>query len=99
MSAMNSIQRRVAVLRELDGSGLSVAEFCRRRGLAYSTVMAWRSTQRSERLGGPGPAFIEVETSGLTCTAAPGPALCAELALPGGVVLRVYQTIGTGGAA
>ena len=99
MSAMNSIQRRVAVLRELDGSGLSVAEFCRRRGLAYSTVMAWRSTQRSQRLGGPGPAFIEVETPGLPCAPAPRPALCAELALPGGVVLRVYQTSGTGGVA
>ena len=33
---------RETVLQELDRSGISVAEFCRRRGLDYSTVMAWR---------------------------------------------------------
>ena len=37
---------RETVLRELDRSGVSVAEFCRRRGLAYSTVMAWRRLRR-----------------------------------------------------
>ena len=36
------LSQREPVLRELDRSGGSAAEFCRRRGLAYSTVMAWR---------------------------------------------------------
>ena len=36
------LSQRETVLRELDRSGVSAAEFCRRRGLAYSTVMAWR---------------------------------------------------------
>ena len=95
----------MAVLRELEGSGLSVAEFCRRRDLAYSTVMAWRSAQRSPRPGRQGTTFIEVETLDVAQapSAAPGPApgsaLCAELLLPNGVVLKVYQNAGTGGVA
>ena len=40
------LNERERVLRELDRSGVSVAEFCRRRGLAYSTVMAWRRRRR-----------------------------------------------------
>jgi transposase-like protein len=85
--------RRAAVLRELEQSGLSMAEFCRRRDLPYGTVAAWRSTARREPV-----RFVEVE-------AAPAgrphdqDALCAELLLPGGAVLRVYQHRGRGGAA
>ena len=40
------LNERERVLGELDRSGVSVAEFCRRRGLAYSTVMAWRRRRR-----------------------------------------------------
>ena len=40
------LNERERVLREFDRSGVSVAEFCRRRGLAYSTVMAWRRRRR-----------------------------------------------------
>ena len=107
MSAKNHLERRVAVLRDLEGSGLSVAEFCRRRGLAYSTVMAWRCALRRRHPDGHGPTFIEVETLDLPPAPAPASApasasasaLCAELALPGGVVLRVYQNSGAGGVA
>ena len=87
---------RAAVLRALESSGLSMAEFCRRRGLAYATVAAWRSTERC-RAGG----FVEVEASD-QAVAVNSPmgsaALCAELLLPGGAVLRVYHRAGKGGA-
>jgi transposase-like protein len=49
--------RRAALLREFDGSGLSMAEFCRRRGVGYSTMAAWRRTWRSR----PAATFVEVE--------------------------------------
>ena len=104
MSHSTSQRRRAALLRDLERSGLSVAEFCRRRGLAYSTVAAWRAASRRSAA----PRFIEVEAalpdSQPTCTpAAPDTAmpsaLCAELTLPGGAVLRVYAPFSAGGAA
>src|SRR5688572_10861285 len=88
---------RATVLRALESSGLSMAEFCRRRGLAYATVAAWRSAER-RRAGG----FVEVEAAGPVGSAVNSPvgsaALCAELLLPGGAVLRVYQRGAEGGA-
>lgn len=72
--------------------------FCRRRGLAYGTVAAWRSMERRVR-----GRFVEVEA---TCEPHAGAgarssstALCAELVLPGGAVLRIYQAGDKGGAA
>jgi hypothetical protein len=83
-----TLQRRAAVLRELDQSGLSMAEYCRQRGLVYGTVAAWRSVARRNR-----PAFVEVEAHGdeLSAVASQSAAkLWAELLLPGGAVLRVF---------
>lgn len=77
---------RAAVLRALDQSGLSMAEFCRRQGLAYATVASWRSTARRR----PAQGFVEVETTAERTSAMAAP-LCVELSLPGGAVLRVYQ--------
>jgi transposase-like protein len=88
--------RRVALLREFEGSGLSMAEFCRRREVGYSTMAAWR---RAWRTGSA--AFVEVEPveCGEPMTGAGRGSLCAELMLPGGTVLRVYQINATGGKA
>jgi transposase-like protein len=84
---------RAAVLRALEQSGLSMAEFCRRRGLAYGTVALWRSqARRSEG------RFVEVETAAAESREVRS-VLCAELALPGGAVLRVYHRGGEGGGA
>jgi hypothetical protein len=104
MQVQSTPQGRGAVLRDLEGSGLSMAEFCRRRGLAYATVAAWRGAARRRRRG-----FVEVEAAdeagdepGAVSRAQSGGSgrgLCAELVLPGGVVLRVYQSNGTGGGA
>lgn len=86
----------MALLREFERSGLSMAEFCRQREVGYSTMAAWR---RSARRGGG--AFVEVEplvSGALPAGRSTGP-LCAELMLPGGAVLRVYQINPTGGRA
>jgi hypothetical protein len=96
--------RRVALLREFEGCGLSMAEFCRRREVAYSTMMAWR---RAGRQGWPPQerraAFVEVEAvgvSGVETVRDPGHGtVCAELMLPGGAVLRIYQMASAGGRA
>ncbi len=86
----------MALLREFEGSGLSMAEFCRRREVGYSTMAAWRRAGRMRAA-----AFVEVEAveSGLPMTGASRGSLSAELILPGGAVLRVYQMSATGGEA
>ena len=86
---------RAAVLRALEQSGLSMAEVCRRRGLAYATVAAWRSAARRGAR-----TFVEVEAQGSATMRqqTTDAALCVELALPGGAVLRVYQRGTEGGA-
>jgi len=88
--------RRVALLCEFESSGLTMAEFCRRREVGYITMAAWR---RSARRGTA--AFVEVEPleSGAPPAVRSNGSLCAELMLPGGVVLRVYQIQPTGGRA
>ena len=114
MRSISAQNRRVALLREFEGGGLSMAEFCRRRGLGYSTMMAWRRAWRSR----PAALFVEVETGpaggggggggdegGRTvgraaqAQARSAASVCAELLLPGGAVLRVYQMVPTGGQA
>lgn len=94
----------MALLREFEGSGLSMAEFCRRREVAYSTMMAWRRAGRQEvPRQGRRAAFVEVEAVGVSRAEPardPGQGtVCAELVLPGGAVLRVYQMASTGGRA
>ena len=95
-----SARKREEILRRLEGSGLSVAEFCRRRGLRYGTVMRWRRESRTVTDGAPpSPAFVEVELDAIESPEAkfaagehdePTAMLCAQLALPGGAVLRIY---------
>lgn len=90
----NTTDGRAAVLRALEQSGLSMAEFCRRKGLSYSTVALWRA--RARRAAG---RFIEVEMpAAATPHRDPGTVLCAEFTLPGGAVLRVYHRGAEGGA-
>jgi hypothetical protein len=48
--------RRVALLREFERSGLSMAEFRRRREVGYSAMAAWRRSCRERSA-----AFVEVE--------------------------------------
>ena len=70
--------RRVALLREFEGSGLSMAELCRRRGVGFSTRAAWRRAWSS----GPEATFVEVEPlqvdGGHGAQLQPRPAACAR---------------------
>lgn len=51
----SSHDHRVAVLAEQEASGLSILQFCRRRGIAVSTFHSWRSRLRGRpRAGGHG---------------------------------------------
>ena len=90
---------------DLERSGLSNAEFCWRKGIAYSTVAEWRAAERRLDI----PRFVEIKTVPPTAAAAARPdrhtpeprhpaALCAGFTLPGGAVLRVYASAGAGGA-
>ena len=95
MGMIKATDGRAAVLRALEQSGLTMAEFFRRRGLAYGTVALWRSQAR--RAAG---RFIEVEMPDAAGREREARTmLCAELALPGGAVLRVYHRGAEGGAA
>src|SRR6478752_7054629 len=60
MTQTEGRERRAALLREFEISGLSLAEFCRRTGLAYSTMQTWR--RKAREAGTPSaPVFVEVE--------------------------------------
>ena len=61
MAKSSSQERRAAWLRGFEESGLSVAEFCRREGLAYSTVLNWRRLAREAACTPVSPAFVVVE--------------------------------------
>jgi len=76
--------RRAAVLRELELSGFSMAELCRREELPCSTVAARSGAPRREA-----GRFIEVESAGVPAMTA-AEVLCAELVMPGGAVLRIF---------
>lgn len=60
MAKSSAWEWRAALLREFEVSGLSLAEFCRRAGLAYSTMLAWRRKAREAAALSP-PVFVEVE--------------------------------------
>ena len=118
MPKITTPEERAALLEDYKESGLTIAGFCRRRGIGYSTMFKWmRDAGMPVQRNGNGPEaetprFVEVEMEGHENGAAvrpaprvpkrpgrPAPALCAELILPGGVVLRVYQNPAEGGAA
>ena len=88
-----SIEKRRQVLRKLEDSELSGAEFCRRQGLCYASVMRWRREAQHERSDSGRIPFVELE---VTDEIHPGQEndsqLFAELSLPGGAVLRLYGT-------
>lgn len=86
------------VVADWEGSGLSQAEFCRRRGLAAVTFAGWRRRlqPRDEVGGAPRRPAEYVKRGGRAAfveLALPRPAASRgftyELALPGGACLRV----------
>ena len=71
------------IVARQEGSGLSVAEFCRRHGMAAASLYAWK---RRLRDGAPAPGFVAVRAA----IESPAPdqdreqAPAIELHLPGG---------------
>lgn len=64
----SSHDHRIAVLAEQAASGLSILQFCRRRGIALSTFHSWRSRlhdrrRRSDRGRGGGGGRGESRTA------------------------------------
>ncbi len=57
MQSILAQDRRAALLREFEDSGLSMAEFCRRREVGYKAMAAWRRNVPRQ----PTVTFIEVE--------------------------------------
>lgn len=105
MSKRLSEQKRESILQKMEDSELTAAEFCRRRGLCYGTVMGWRRRAKMEGIGvSERMPFVEVDlvdgdSSQVMGSESGAPSqepssmaskLCAELSLPGGAVLRVY---------
>ncbi len=90
---------RAAVLRLLERSGQSVAEFCREQGLPYGLVSRWRReagnrTHESVR-------WVELESEAdrahPAAKAEGGNAVgrvVAEVSLGGGVTVRIYRQEG-----
>jgi transposase-like protein len=98
----HSQAEREQLLSELEQSGESVAAFCRKRavGVGYATVMNWRAAARRSGTRAGALNFLEVEQSaGTAPQGCEGSVLAAQLALPGGAVLRVYQQRSGGAAA
>jgi hypothetical protein len=92
-----------AVLRQFAAGGLSVREFCRRRGLSEPSFYAWRRRLRTE--GGPAapaspaaPLFVPLRVAAgrAAATAAGGGGgeqARIELLLGGGVTVRLFGEV------
>jgi hypothetical protein len=90
---------RAAVLRLLERSGQSVAEFCREQGLPYGVVSRWRrealkGTREAvrwvelEREADDAPAWTKAERGSAVGR------VVAEVSLGGGVTIRIYRQEG-----
>jgi transposase-like protein len=90
MSRRYSPDEKSAILAEFREQSASAAAFCRARGLSYQTFLNWRRAAGSRAPIQAVPPFVELDLSGVA-PAGPGRREpLAELAIPGGAVLRVF---------
>jgi transposase-like protein len=87
---MNNPQSRAwqkwhEIIRRQQASGLSVAAFCRRSGVAASSLYAWKRRWAAAAT----PAFVEAKVA--EEPAPPAPSAAIELRLGGGRRLRVRR--------
>ena len=69
------------ILRRFESSGVGSRQFCRRNGLALSSLQRWR-----QRLGSTSATdFVELVPER---SSDPAPSWSLEISLPGGVCLR-----------
>jgi transposase-like protein len=90
---------RAAVLRLLERSGQSVAEFCREQGLPYGVVLRWRREARKRTREAVRWVELESEANRAhpAAKAEGGSAVgrvVAEVSLGGGVTIRIYRQEG-----
>lgn len=76
--------QRFSIVRRFSASGLSVREFCRREGLALSSLQRWRAEAGAEP---PHGGFVELSPP--LGSAVPPSGWTLELTLPNGVSLRL----------
>jgi hypothetical protein len=72
------------ILRRFAASSVSARDFCRREGLALSSLQRWRA-----RLGDSSARGEFVELRAAPARAVPAAEWTVELTLPGGVSLRL----------
>ena len=71
------------IIRRFESSGQSTSEFCRREGLALSSLQRWRRQLGSSAAA----AFVELEPT-TAASAQPGTGWSLEVTLPNGVGLQ-----------
>jgi transposase-like protein len=84
-----SNEERAAVLQRWNISGLRLAPICRQEQLCYQSVLRWRRARLGQGKDVGKAPFLKVECAHL-CVVSVQPCLQAELALPLGMVLRVF---------
>lgn len=84
-------QERRAVVGRFEESGLSLAAFCRREGLAYWQLLAWRKRFGEERPSGDASFAELVIGAGGGAQDGSGAAAPVEVLLPGGATIRVHK--------
>lgn len=87
------------MLRLLERSGQSVAEFCREQRLPYGLVSRWRREARSVARDAVRWVELEAEAESAAPTAtgggqSDGGRVVAEVSLGGGVTIRIYRQEG-----
>lgn len=90
---------RAAVLRLLERSGQSVAEFCREQRLPYGVVSRWRQESRSVARDVVRWVELEAEVESAPPSAPGGDRsgssrMVAEVSLGGGVMIGIYRQEG-----
>lgn len=80
---MTPVEQRVAVVAEWERSGLTMNEFCQRRGLNASTLGWWRRRLRGREEGNKAVELVEIRPSGTAAERA------VEIVLANGIRLRV----------
>ena len=91
MPNISAQKRRAALLRGFEGSGLSMAEFCRRRKIGYSTMAAWRKAAGRREAA---PPFVEVEAVAVPPSVRDCPGAARGEGLPGHAGAVLAEVVG-----
>lgn len=82
---------RKLVVERWEGSGLSMAEFCRREGIGYLQFVSWRKrlsgSAETEVAGG----FAELVVAGEERASGGERKALLEIVLPSGIVVRAFE--------